>query len=73
MSTPTPTEMIETCRRRAATTRAFAQKIVKGKARQSLLTLAADYEHAADALERGETISGRIRDYLNEELDARKQ
>ena len=72
MSEPTPTDMIETCRRRAASTHEFAQKIVKGKARQFLLTLAGDYERAADALERGEKIDGRIRDYLNEGTDVRK-
>lgn len=66
-------EMIDSCRRRAATTREFAKKIVKGKAQQFLLTLADDYEHAADALERGETISGRVWDYLNEGLDSRKR
>jgi hypothetical protein len=60
--------MIEACRRRAATTREFAQRIVKGKAQQFLLALADDYERAAEALERGEKINGRILDYLNEDI-----
>ena len=72
MSEPPPTEMIETCRRRAASTREFAQRIVKGKAQQFLLALADDYDRAAEALERGEKISGRILDYLNEGADVRK-
>ena len=72
MSDPKPTDMIETCRRRAASTREFAQKIVKGKAQQYLLALADDYERAAEALERGEQINGRILDYLNEGVDVRK-
>ena len=72
MSEPVPSEMIETCRRRAADTRAFAQKIVKGKAQQFLLALADDYERAANALERGEKIDGRILEYLNEGTGVRK-
>lgn len=72
MSEPTPTDMIETCRRRAANTREFAHKIVKGKAQEYLLALADDYERAAEALERGEKINGRILDYLNEGVDVRK-
>lgn len=72
MSNPVPADMIETCRRRAANTRAFAQKIVKGKAQQFLLTLADDYERAAYALERGEKIDGRISEYLKEGTGVRK-
>ena len=73
MSADNSRDMIDTCRRRAEKTREFAQKIVKGKAQQFLLSLADDYDRAADALERGEKISGRILDYLNEGGDVRKR
>ena len=65
-------ETIDTCRRRAEATRAFAHKIVKGKAQQFLLTLADDYDRAAEALERGEQINGRILEYLKDGVDVRK-
>jgi hypothetical protein len=58
--------MIEICRRRAEKTRDLAGQMVQGKARQVLLTLAADYEHAAEALERGDEVNSKILEYLKE-------
>jgi hypothetical protein len=58
--------MIETCRRRAENSRDLANQMVEGKGKQVLLALAADYERAADALERGEEIEGQILEYLKE-------
>ena len=58
--------MIEICHRRAENTRELANEMVEGKARQVLLALAADYERAAGALERGEEIEGQILEYLKE-------
>jgi hypothetical protein len=65
--------MIDICRRRAQKTRDLAQMMVEGRARQVLLALAAEYEHAAEALERGDEVNGQILEYLKEGPSFRRE